>query len=101
LALTASSKFALTDSGGLQEETTSLGIPCLTLRPCTERPVTVSVGTNTVVGSDSKLLQRTVEDILTGHGKLGEVPELWDGQAGIRAARVLMDHFARIPVAGA
>ena len=101
LALTASSKFALTDSGGLQEETTSLGIPCLTVRPCTERPVTVSVGTNTVVGSDSELLRRTVEDILTGRGKLGAIPELWDGHAGERAARVLMDHLARIPVAGA
>ena len=93
LALTASSKFVLTDSGGLQEETTALGIPCLTLRTCTERPVTVSVGTNTVVGSDSNLIRHTVQDILAGRGKTGAVPELWDGCAGLRAARVLIDNL--------
>jgi len=93
LALTASAKLVLTDSGGLQEETTVLGIPCLTLRACTERPVTVSVGTNTVVGSDRKRIQDAVREILAGRGKTGSVPELWDGRAGQRAADVLIDNL--------
>lgn len=101
LALTSSSKFVLTDSGGLQEETTALGIPCLTRRACTERPVTVSVGTNTVVGSDSHLMRRAVEEILAGRGKTGAIPELWDGRASLRAARVLIDNLTHSPIAGA
>jgi len=101
LALTAGSKFVLTDSGGLQEESTTLGIPCLTLRACTERPVTVSVGTNTVVGADPQLIRHTVEEILAGRGKTGAIPELWDGHASQRAARVLIDNLARSPVTGA
>ncbi|MBW2378374.1 MAG: UDP-N-acetylglucosamine 2-epimerase (non-hydrolyzing) [Deltaproteobacteria bacterium] len=93
LALTASAKLVLTDSGGLQEETTVLGIPCLTLRSCTERPVTVSVGTNTVVGSDPQRIQAVVREILAGRGKTGSVPELWDGRASQRAADVLIDNL--------
>jgi UDP-N-acetylglucosamine 2-epimerase (non-hydrolysing) len=93
LALMSNSKFVLTDSGGLQEETTVLGIPCLTLRPNTERPVTVSVGTNTIVGSDRQLIVDTVTEILGGRAKVGTVPDLWDGQASERAAKVLVDYF--------
>lgn len=91
LSLTAASKFVLTDSGGLQEETTALGIPCLTMRPSTERPVTVSVGTNIVVGSDPLAIRNNVEDILAGRAKSGTIPELWDGRASQRVAKVLID----------
>lgn len=97
LALTAGSKFVLTDSGGLQEETTVLGIPCLTVRACTERPVTVSIGTNTVVGFNPRKIQDAVREILAGRGKVGSVPELWDGRASPRAAKVLLDHFTGDP----
>jgi UDP-N-acetylglucosamine 2-epimerase (non-hydrolysing) len=97
LSLTASSKFVLTDSGGLQEETTVLGIPCLTLRACTERPVTMSVGTNTVVGSDPQRIRDAAEEILAGRGKAGSIPDLWDGQASGRAAKVLVDYLTIAP----
>ena len=86
LALTAQARLVFTDSGGLQEETTALGIPCLTLRENTERPVTVTVGTNLVVGTDPEALRREAEKVLAGQGKRGRVPELWDGQTGVRIA---------------
>ena len=95
LALTASAKLVLTDSGGLQEETTVLGIPCLTLRTCTERPVTVSIGTNIIVGSDPEAIRENVGQILAGRTKVGGVPELWDGHASERTAEVLVDYLAR------
>jgi UDP-N-acetylglucosamine 2-epimerase (non-hydrolysing) len=95
LALTASATLVLTDSGGLQEETTVLGIPCLTLRTSTERPVTVSLGTNIVVGSDRTAIQDNVQEILAGRTKVGTVPELWDGRASERSADVLIDYLAR------
>lgn len=91
LCLTASSKFVLTDSGGLQEETTALGIPCLTLRARTERPITVATGTNTVVGSEPERIRAAVTDILNGRGKVGAIPELWDGRASERVAKALLD----------
>jgi len=93
LSLTARSRFVLTDSGGLQEETTVLGIPCLTLRGSTERPVTVSLGTNTIVGSDQQRIRDAASEILAGRGKAGAIPELWDGRAGRRVAKVLLDNF--------
>jgi UDP-N-acetylglucosamine 2-epimerase (non-hydrolysing) len=95
LALTAASKVVLTDSGGLQEETTVLGVPCLTLRAYTERPVTVSVGSNTVVGPNPRKICDAVQEILSGRGKTGAVPELWDGRAGPRIAAVLTERPAR------
>lgn len=76
----------LTDSGGLQEETTALGVPCLTLRENTERPITVEQGTNTMVGRDLAAIRSGVADILAGRGKRGRVPELWDGRAAERIA---------------
>ena len=79
----------LTDSGGLQEETTALGIPCLTLRENTERPVTLETGSNMLIGRDMNLLRSTVECILAGEFKTSGVPELWDGNAGQRIAEVL------------
>jgi UDP-N-acetylglucosamine 2-epimerase (non-hydrolysing) len=79
----------VTDSGGIQEETTYLGIPCLTMRANTERPITISVGTNQLIGDDTDLLQREILNILDGGGKKGRVPELWDGHAGERIADAL------------
>ena len=76
----------LTDSGGLQEETTALGVPCLTMRENTERPITVEQGTNTMVGRDVQAIRDGVAEILSGRGKRGRVPELWDGHAAERIA---------------
>jgi UDP-N-acetylglucosamine 2-epimerase (non-hydrolysing) len=76
----------LTDSGGLQEETTALGVPCLTLRENTERPITVEQGTNTMVGRDVDAIRAGVAEVLAGRGKKGRVPEYWDGQAAGRIA---------------
>lgn len=84
LGLTSQARLIVTDSGGLQEESAVLEIPCLTLRQNTERPVTVSAGTSTLVGSDVALLERLVDDILAGRYKQGKAPELWDGRAGER-----------------
>ena len=77
----------ITDSGGLQEETTALGIPCLTLRENTERPVTVLEGTNTLVKIEG--LAKEVAEVLMGRGKRGNVPELWDGRAAERIVDVI------------
>ncbi len=90
LGLMARSAFVMTDSGGIQEETTALGIPCLTLRPETERPITVTEGTNTIIGSDAGLLLGEAGNILRGAGKKGRVPELWDGRAAYRIVDVVM-----------
>jgi UDP-N-acetylglucosamine 2-epimerase (non-hydrolysing) len=76
----------LTDSGGLQEETTALGVPCLTMRENTERPITVEQGTNTMVGRDVQAIRDGVEAVLAGRGKRGRVPEYWDGRAAERIA---------------
>ena len=89
LGLQRHAAVVVTDSGGIQEETTYLGVPCLTMRANTERPVTVTVGTNQIIGADTELLQREVARILDGHGKQGRVPELWDGHAAERIADVL------------
>jgi UDP-N-acetylglucosamine 2-epimerase (non-hydrolysing) len=89
LALTSQSHLIVTDSGGLQEESTVLGIPCLTARPNTERPVTVQEGTSTLVGSDADRLREGLNQIWDGSYKSGSCPELWDGQAAGRIAAVL------------
>lgn len=89
IALVRSSKFIITDSGGLQEETTYLRKPCLTLRENTERPVTVEVGTNTVIGADIKLLLRKVNEILAGKYKQGKIPKYWDGKTAERIVGIL------------
>jgi UDP-N-acetylglucosamine 2-epimerase (non-hydrolysing) len=91
LGLMAGATVVLTDSGGMQEETTALGVPCLTLRENTERPITVEAGTNTLVGRDRGALLRGIDDILAGGGKRGRVPDRWDG----RAAERIADHLAR------
>jgi UDP-N-acetylglucosamine 2-epimerase (non-hydrolysing) len=89
LALQRRATVVLTDSGGIQEETTYLGIPCLTLRPNTERPITIEMGTNTLIGNDTSKIRTEVEKVLNGSGKKGTVPPLWDGHAGERIASVL------------
>jgi len=79
----------VTDSGGTQEETTYLKVPCLTLRSNTERPVTVTLGTNILVGQDGATLRAELTRILEGKQKQGTVPPLWDGHAGQRIAEIL------------
>ena len=89
LALQRRATAVLTDSGGIQEETTYLGVPCLTLRDNTERPATVTLGTNILVGQDRQKLISELTKILNGEAKRGTVPPLWDGRAGDRIAEIL------------
>jgi UDP-N-acetylglucosamine 2-epimerase (non-hydrolysing) len=90
LELQARAMFAMTDSGGVQEETTVLGVPCLTLRPNTERPVTITHGTNTLVGTDPGAIVQAATRLLDGEAEVtGGVPELWDGHAAERIADVI------------
>ncbi len=84
LHLYSNSRLVLTDSGGVQEETTVLGIPCLTLRPNTERPITVTEGTNRVVGSDPEIIKREALAALERPSPVARVLELWDGRAAAR-----------------
>jgi UDP-N-acetylglucosamine 2-epimerase (non-hydrolysing) len=86
---------ALTDSGGLQEETTALGVPCVTIRENTERPVTVDEGSNVLAGTDPAVIVREARKILRGEGKQGRRPHLWDGQAAQRIVAVLAKELAR------
>jgi UDP-N-acetylglucosamine 2-epimerase (non-hydrolysing) len=89
LAMQSRATVVITDSGGIQEETTYLGVPCLTLRENTERPVTVSLGTNVLVGRDPEKLRSELARILAGQAKKGTIPPLWDGHAGARIAALL------------
>jgi len=93
LGLMAEAGVVLTDSGGIQEETTALGVPCLTLRDNTERPVTTSEGTNRVIGSDPARVAPELARILAGDTPAGRVPELWDGHAADRVADVVTAGF--------
>jgi UDP-N-acetylglucosamine 2-epimerase (non-hydrolysing) len=90
VTLMANAKLVATDSGGIQEETTALGIPCLTMRHGTERPITVSEGTNVIVGVDVDVIERTVDAILAGRGKRGRIPDGWDGRAAERVADAIV-----------
>lgn len=81
------STFVMTGSGGIQEETTVLGIPCLTLRETTERPITITQGTNVLVGNDTQEIAKEALRILDGQGKKGNCPEIWDGKAGDKDSR--------------
>jgi UDP-N-acetylglucosamine 2-epimerase (non-hydrolysing) len=86
VTLLSDARLVVTDSGGIQEETTVLGVPCLTLRTTTERPITVLEGTNVVVGMDPDRIAREVDAICAGRAKRGRIPEGWDGRAGERIA---------------
>ena len=94
LNLMANSKFVLTDSGGIQEETTVLGIPCLTLRNNTERPITVSQGTNLLVGGESSAISAAADKILNNSFKKAKIPRFWDGKAAVRIASILKREFS-------
>lgn len=89
LGLMRDAKLVLTDSGGIQEETTALGVPCLTLRENTERPITIAEGTNTLVGPDPAAIRAAFNDVMTHGGKAGRIPEYWDGRAAMRIAHTL------------
>jgi UDP-N-acetylglucosamine 2-epimerase (non-hydrolysing) len=93
LGLMQAAKLVLTDSGGLQEETTALGVPCITLRENTERPITVTEGTNTIVGTDSLKIMQCVDEVLQTGGKSGRVPEYWDGQAAKRIVTEIIRRY--------
>jgi UDP-N-acetylglucosamine 2-epimerase (non-hydrolysing) len=92
LNLTLNARFVLTDSGGIQEETTYLGIPCLTMRPGTERPITITEGTNELVTLDT--MTSLVGRVLDGQWKQGRVPARWDGQTAGRIAEVIARRYA-------
>lgn len=102
LGLMKDARLVLTDSGGIQEETTALGVPCLTLRENTERPITVEQGTNTLVGSQPEAILAAFDAVMEGRGKAGRIPEYWDGRAAERVAGVLaawLDRESRVCVA--
>jgi UDP-N-acetylglucosamine 2-epimerase (non-hydrolysing) len=94
LALTAHARIILTDSGGLQEESTALGIPCLTLRENTERPITVTQGTNRVVGTDPAVILAAFDDVMQNPPR-GRCPELWDGHAADRIVKAILEFLER------
>ena len=96
LALSSDARIILTDSGGLQEEATVLGVPCLTMRPNTERPVTLDLGTNTLVGNDPEQIAQGFASVLVGTYKVGAVPEFWDGKAAVRIAAQLAGEAAEV-----
>ena len=96
LGLQSRATVVITDSGGIQEETTYLGIPCLTLRENTERPITVSMGTNVLVGRDAAKLHAELSKVLDGVAKKGNVPPLWDGHASERIADILTGESPQI-----
>ena len=86
------SKAVITDSGGITEETTVMGIPCMTLRNNTERPETISIGTNELIGTDPKAIKPALDKLFNGDWKKGSIPELWDGKAAER----IVDHLLKI-----
>jgi UDP-N-acetylglucosamine 2-epimerase (non-hydrolysing) len=94
LSLQADARAVLTDSGGIQEETTYLGVPCFTLRDNTERPITIEEGTNTLLGLDPARIAE-VPDLLSAGGEVSGPPALWDGKAAQRAAEVIAARPAR------
>ena len=96
LGLQSRATVVITDSGGIQEETTYLGVPCLTVRENTERPITVSMGTNVLVGRDANKLRMEMSRVFSGKAKKGTVPPLWDGHTGERIADILVGPAAAI-----
>lgn len=101
LGTMAQARLVVTDSGGIQEETTALGVPCLTLRANTERPITLTEGTNTLLGADPVVLAAAVHDVLATGGKAGRVPDKWDGHAAERIADIVCAGFPTLLEASA
>jgi UDP-N-acetylglucosamine 2-epimerase (non-hydrolysing) len=89
LALTHSAELVITDSSGIQEETTFLGVQCITVRDNTERPVTVSAGTNQLIGTNLNKVEAAAEEILAGNIKKGGIPEFWDGHTAERIVEII------------
>jgi len=89
LGLMSDATVVLTDSGGIQEETTALGVPCITLRENTERPITLTQGTNVLAGTDVAVIESSFDEILSTGGRKGIIPELWDGHAAVRLTRII------------
>jgi UDP-N-acetylglucosamine 2-epimerase (non-hydrolysing) len=94
IGLMAKARYVLTDSGGIQEETTVLNVPCMTLRWNTERPITVTKGTNRLVGTDGEKIETGVKEILAGKWRSGKRPPLWDGKAALRIVDVIEKRFS-------
>jgi len=92
--LIKNTKGVITDSGGVQEETTYLHVPCITLRQNTERPETVSIGTNEIIGDDLNLLKKKIAEIESGGWKTGDIPQLWDGETSVRIVDTLKNLFS-------
>ena len=88
-------KAVITDSGGVTEETTVMGVPCITMRNSTERPETVTVGTNELIGTDPAKLKPALDKLFAGQWKKGAIPELWDGRAGERIVAILDRQMTR------
>jgi UDP-N-acetylglucosamine 2-epimerase (non-hydrolysing) len=93
LGLMQGAKVVLTDSGGIQEETTALGVPCITLRENTERPITVEQGSNTIAGQNPQAIMAIFDDVMRTGGKAGRIPEYWDGRASNRIADLIAIEF--------
>jgi UDP-N-acetylglucosamine 2-epimerase (non-hydrolysing) len=93
LNLVAKARVVLTDSGGIQEETTILNVPCLTLRENTERPVTVQMGSNQIVGTDPERIVAAYRQIMSAGGRTGQRPPLWDGHAAERIVKILSERL--------
>jgi len=92
IAMLKESTLILTDSGGIQEESTYLGVQCITLRSTTERPSSIEEGTNQLIGEDFKKAKKAVMEIINGYEKNGRIPELWDGRAAERICKILINH---------
>lgn len=95
VGLMARACFVMTDSGGIQEETTALGVPCLTLRENTERPITITSGTNRLVGGEGETIKAAVGEILAGNWPVGRRPPLWDGHAAVRLVDIVQTRLGR------
>ena len=93
--LVSNSKAVITDSGGITEETTVLGVPCLTLRDNTERPETITIGTNELIGTDPSKIEKPLKKIIDGNWKKGGIPKYWDGKAAKRIVNHIYDIFAK------
>ncbi len=100
IGLVARSRMVLTDSGGIQEETTVLGVPCITMRPNTERPITCEVGTNILVGTDPARIRAAIVAVLNGKPGRHSIPERWDGHAAERIVETLLKYAAGAPDLG-